>query len=182
MVLVHPALQGVWKTDTIHSHLGPGRFCEHSVRDAGRSKHSCDCLQRTSQVPPHRVDEVPLRLGRRSSYVVCSHLCLVKLPLEDKKGTCKVQKMVKLFCFFQSLGHTYLSWWDRCDIQRSTSTALQDRLVHKSQAPWPATTGCPEPPFLTESLPPWWKRRTGRCRGTSRSPRCLAPSSGFPGF
>ena len=97
MVLLHPALQGVWKTHTIHSHLSPGRFCEHSVRDAGRSKHSCDCLQRTSQVPSHRVDEVPLRLGRRSSYVVCSHLCLVKLPLEHKKGTCNAKDGIKIF-------------------------------------------------------------------------------------
>ena len=92
------------------------------------------------------------------------------------------KKRLVLVKFYQGKGSTYWPWWDKCDIQRSTSTARQGRLGHRSQVPWHATAGSLGPPLLREILPPCSKLRMGRCQGTSQSQRCHAPSSCFPGF
>ena len=90
-----PALEGVREVDPGHGHRHPGWLGEDRVGDAGGSEDGIDGLQGPPDVPALVVDEVPLGLGHGSPHVVCRHLGLVKLPLEDEDGRCK-RKLRKL--------------------------------------------------------------------------------------
>ena len=86
-----PALQSVRQVDPGNCHPHPVRLGDHRVGDAGGREHGIDRLQGPPDVPALVVDEVPLGLGHWSSHVVRRHLGLIKLPLEDKDGRCKIK-------------------------------------------------------------------------------------------
>ena len=85
--LAGPAVEGVREGDPVHGDLDPVRLGDDGVGDAGRGEHRGDRLQRPPDVSSLMMDEVPLRLGHRSSDIVRRHLGLVKLPLEDEHGS-----------------------------------------------------------------------------------------------